>query len=247
MAARLRPGGRLRRRKLAAWAIMGVVAPKRRATIWHECGRALVRWGHPRLSLSLYRRAAALDPQNPRIWLHRAAAAVRAGDLQDAGLCYRALVRLDPENPRAYCRLAALYDVLGAPHAGLEICRAGLARVREAACLHRQVGRLLFNTGSVPEALRSLQRAAELSPAHGDTQYYVGLALRQMGRMEEARQALRRALDLRPDDPKLYYALGLCCTHSPQGEPPVSLLLQGLAAEQLAAGLEWPQEGISPG
>ena len=102
------------------------------------------------------------------------------------------------------------------------------------------MGRLLLRIGSVPDALRSLQRAAELSPRHYDTHYYVGLALRHAGRMSEARQALRNALSLRPEDPKLYYALGLCCESDADGPEPARLLLEGLTAEQLAAGLEPP-------
>jgi Flp pilus assembly protein TadD len=100
------------------------------------------------------------------------------------------------------------------------------------------MGRLLLRVGSIPEALRSLQRAAQLSPRHYDTQYYVGLALRRAGRLAEAREALRHALSLRPEDPKLYYALGLCCEAEAHEPECARLLLQGLAAEQLSAGLE---------
>jgi Flp pilus assembly protein TadD len=129
---------------------------------------------------------------------------------------------------------------MGAPHAGIAICQHALERDPDSPCLHRQMGRLLLRIGSVPDALRSLQRAAELSPRHYDTHYYVGLALRRAGRMSEARQALRNALSLRPEDPKLYYALGLCCESDADGPEPARLLLEGLAAEQLAAGLEPP-------
>jgi Flp pilus assembly protein TadD len=94
--------------------------------------------------------------------------------------------------------------------------------------------------GSIHGALRALERAAELSPRHGDTHYFVGLALRRAGRHEDAREALKRALSLRPDDPKLYYALGLCCTPGEVSGEAESSLLAGLAAEQVTADLAPP-------
>jgi tetratricopeptide (TPR) repeat protein len=216
-----------------------------RAGLWDSWGRRLVRRRLPRLSLCFYRRATALDGENARIWRHQAAAAMRAGDLHQAARCYRRLARLDADNPRAHCRLAAIYEVVGAPDAGAEVCRSALARMPHASCLHRNYGRLLFYTGGVHSALRALQRAAELSPEHGDTHYFIGLMLRRMGRDGEARRALRRALALRPDDPKLYYALGLCCGPDDSADKSVPLLLEGLAAEELAAGLE-PPTWMSP-
>jgi Flp pilus assembly protein TadD len=183
-------------------------------------------------------------PDDVRVWRHRAAGAVRAGRLDEAAACYRALCRLQPGNTRAQSRLAAVYDSVGAPHAGITICQRALEQDPDAACLHRQMGRLLLRVGSVPDALRSLQRAAQLSPRHCDTQYYVGLALRRAGQMTEAREALRHALSLRPEDPKLYYALGLCCEAEDHEPECARLLLQGLAAEQLSAGIEAPAPSL---
>jgi len=178
----------------------------------------------------MLRRASGLDGGNCRLWRQRAAAPMRAGGLEEGVACYRALLRLEPDNPRAYWRLAMMYEFLGAAGAALEVCRHGLRRLPHAGCLHRQHAYLLLNSGSVQGALRAFAEAGELNLAHGDTQYYVGLALRQAGRVEEARQALKRALVRRPDDPKLYYALGLCCKAAEVQES-VGWLLQGLAAE----------------
>ncbi len=210
----------------------------RRAAMWDALGRRLLQAHKPGWALPCYRKALLLDSGNVRIWRRRAAAAVRCGLLEEAAACYRALCRLQPESAREHFNLAGIYDAVGAPRAGIEICRRALELQPQEAFLHRQMGRLLLRAGSVPEALRSLQRAAELGPTHYDTQYYVGLALRRAGRMTEAREALRQALSLRPNDPKLYYALGLCCEPTPSSPDSARLLLDGLAAEQLAAGLE---------
>jgi tetratricopeptide (TPR) repeat protein len=167
---------------------------------------------------------------------------VRSGHLEEASLCYRTIARLDSDNPRAHARVAASYDVLGSPRAALEICRSALRQFPDAACLHRQLGQILLSLGSIHGALRSLERAAELTPRHGDTYYFTGLALRQAGRKREAREALRRALALRPEDPKLYYALGLCCNPEERDDAePVGLLLAGIAAEDPAADLAPPR------
>jgi Flp pilus assembly protein TadD len=175
-----------------------------------------------------------LDARSLRVWRHRAAAAVRVGRVEEACLCYRVMLRLDTTNPRAYLRAAACYIALGSSGAALKVCRDAITRFPDEPSLHRQLGQVLFSRGEVHTALRALSRAAELGPRHCDTQYFVGLALRHVGRRREAREVLRHAVSLRPDDPKLYYALGLCCEPEADGENPVSLLLSGLAAEQLA-------------
>jgi tetratricopeptide (TPR) repeat protein len=147
------------------------------------------------------------------------------------------MLRLDMGNPRAYSRVAACYIALGSGAAAVKVCRDAIARFPNEPFLYRQLGQILFSRGEVHSALRALSRAAELGPRHCDTQYFVGLALRHAGRRREAREVLRYAVSLRPDDPKLYYALGLCCDPEGDGENPVSLLLSGLAAEDLAADL----------
>lgn len=228
------------------WCVCAPVSPHTRARAWDKCGRLMTRRGRPRWGLWLLRRATALDGANPRLWRHRAGAAMRAGALEEVVMCYRALVRLEPGNARAYWRLAMMYECLGAAGAALEVCRRGLQRAPEAPCLHRQHAHLLLSTGSVQGALRAFEQAAEMNPSHCDTQYYVGLALRQAGRVEEAREALKKALALRPDDPKLYYALGLCCKAA-EAQESVAWLLQGLAAEQRLSRLDQIQSTEAPG
>jgi Flp pilus assembly protein TadD len=224
-----------------------LASPPQRAAFFDRGGRYFVRRGAHRWALELYRRATVLDGGNRRIWYHRAAAAVRGSNLEEAALCYRVLARLDPHNPRAHCRLAGVYELVGAPRAALDVCRRALEGAPDSPSLHRQLGRLLFNTGAVHSALRSLQRAADLSPSHCDTHYCIGLAMRQAGKLPEARSALRRALALRSDDPKLYYALGLCCPPDGDVDQPVALLLRGLAQERLDAGLDPPTYSPPPG
>jgi len=223
--------------------VRGLFAPfgrPARAQIWDAVGRALVRRGRASWALFFYRRATILDSLNSKLWYHRGAAAMRAARLEEAASCYRVLLRLKRDHPRSFLRLAGIYDLIGAPQAGLEVCRRGIEQWPLSACFYRLMGRLLLRTGAVTEALRALQKALELAPRHNDTRYYLGLMLSYAGRAAEAREALRHALSLRPDDPKLYYALGLCCRNGKQDPEQVQYLLEGLSAEQLAAGLAPP-------
>ena len=147
------------------------LSPAGRSDFWDGIGRTLVRWGRPRMALTLYRRATALHGTAIHTWLHRAAASVRAGDLEEAAVCYRALVQLDSDNPRSALRLAGIYEAIGAGQPALTVCQQALRRFPEAVSLHRQLGRLLLNSGSVDGALRAIRRAAELNPLHSDTHY----------------------------------------------------------------------------
>ena len=213
------------------------LSPAGRSDFWDAIGRTLARWGKPRMALAFYRRATAAHGTAIHTWLHRAAASVRAGDLDEAALCYRALVQLDSDNPRSALRLAGIYEAIGAGQPALTVCQQALRRFPEAVSLHRQLGRLLLNSGSVDGALRAFRRAAELNPLHCDTQYYVAMALKRVGRTCEARETLRKAMSLRPSDPKLYYALGMCCSPTAEAKESAELLLAGLSVEQATQGL----------
>ena len=240
-------GSRRARRGLSTRLLSAALRPlsrKGRAENWCSYARWLMRRRRPSWALSLCRRACTLAPGDLRHWRYRAAAAVRSGRLDEAGLCYRTMARLDPRNPRAHARLAGLYELLGAPEAARRVCLDAVCNLPDAACLHRMLGRIFLNLGSIEDALRALHRAAELNPFHCDTQYYVALALRRANRADDARRALRRALALRPDDPKLYYALGLCCSPDRAERDALGLLLEGLALEELATKLvppRWPE------
>ncbi|MDV2502477.1 MAG: tetratricopeptide repeat protein [bacterium] len=70
------------------------------------------------------------------------------------------------------------------------------------------VGKALFQRGSVEDAARHFEAALELSPTHVDALNNLGAAYGQLGRIDEANRAFHHATIIRPDHPQAWYNLG---------------------------------------
>ena len=69
------------------------------------------------------------------------------------------------------------------------------------------LGTLKLREGRYEDAVGCLRNAAELRPAHAQTQYYLGIALRHSNKLEAAAKAFREACNLEPDYPDPYEEL----------------------------------------
>jgi Tfp pilus assembly protein PilF len=75
---------------------------------------------------------------------------------------------------------------------------------------HNEMGKaLLFQGGKTNEALRFLQRAAQLQPEYDEPHYYLGLLYRTQRKLDEARREFQIALQFNPGNNKTHGNLGL--------------------------------------
>lgn len=126
---------------------------------------------------------------------------------------YRIAIRIEPDFIPARINLAMLCDSLGRKKEAQALFEEIIKLDPEMAEAHYSLGLLLAEDESrLEDAVKSLGRAASLSPENGRIHYNYGLALQKLERWEEAEDALKESLRISgPSEQSLepLYALGL--------------------------------------
>ena len=77
----------------------------------------------------------------------------------------------------------------------LRLARLAAERAPENAFTLDTLGWVQFQIGSYAEAVRTLEKAHELAPKHGEIAYHLGLAYEKANKPEEAKTILKKALE----------------------------------------------------
>lgn len=134
------------------------------------------------------------------VWKYR-------GDALRAEAELQAALRLDPSFMPARVNLADLYRVLGRETDVERVLREGLVAYPDDASLHYALGLALVRTQHMPDAIRSLRRAAELAPDVPRHAWTHAIALDAVGRTEDALRILRENQQRHPADGETLQAL----------------------------------------
>src|SRR5581483_12149165 len=175
------------------WAVR--TAPDN-AAYWHLLGRAYgaleVR---NNAAEDAYRRAVALEPQNPLYRLDLADMLVINSKTMEAEEAYRRAVALAPHDPDALSRLGGfLLDQPPTPARRQEaerVLQEAVARDRDSDFAFYQLGRLRFESGDAKGAITPLSRAVALVPEIPETWYLLSRAYARAGDSLHAQAALR--------------------------------------------------------
>ena len=138
------------------------------------------------------------------------------GDAVKAEDEMKAAIRLDPFFVPAYVNLADLYRATGRDLDGEHLLREALKLVPVSAILHHALGLALVRLKRTDEALRQLERAAELDPENSRFAYVYAVALHSAGKADAAIAKLEKALRDHPNDRDILAALA--SFHQARGE-----------------------------
>jgi tetratricopeptide (TPR) repeat protein len=211
---RLRAGG--------AAALVAVVA-----TLGIAAARQVEVW---RDSVTLWTRAAALDPRNDVALYNLGQALEETGNAAAAADRYRETVRLVPDHVPARRRLDAI-EVAGLEREAGELLDANrldeaarafaTALERDPSLKHAHAGRgiALFRLGRLPEAATELQTAVAGGVADPEVASALAFALAETDRREEAKRVLEAARARNPADVNLAYNLSRLIAGDPARTP----------------------------
>lgn len=177
------------------------------AEAWGELGMVCDVHEIDACALAAYRRAAELEPDEPRwSYLLGRLLAIEGTDLEAAVERFERVVELAPEYVPARQRLADVQVRRGRLERAEVEYRRALALDPGFARAHLGLGQvLLARAGAagadesrhlLEEAVTHLERARELAPADGTPLAPLSQAYLRLGREEEAREAARRSREL---------------------------------------------------
>lgn len=190
---------------------------------------ALILDGQPDQALAHAYQSVELDPTNAQTMAALGRTYADIGDKSRAlGMAQNA-VQLDPQSALAHAVLAQAYWLNGSDQAAVDEAELALARDENNAEAHRIRGWLYATVeGDLDQALREVQRAAELQPRLWLRHYEQGQILLKAKEYRQALAALNKALDLHPR-PSTFTALGEAYYRLGELAPARAALLEALA------------------
>ena len=154
--------------------------------------------GRPQESVSLYRRALAIEPRSDEAHNNLGNAFVELGKPAEAAECYRRALALSGDNAVILCNLANALRMLGQLEEAMTCSRRSIALDPGLSMAHNNLGLLLTGLGQREQAVASYRQALALNPGYVEALNNLGDVLRELGQRREALALLRRALELDP-------------------------------------------------
>jgi len=156
------------------------------------------RSGDPRRAVELYRRAAAIAPEDRDVRYNLAVTLEEAGDREEAFTALQEAITLDPGRPEAHNALGVALALRG----NLEGAHQQLVQAAELdphnARTFNNLGNVLRDLRRPEEAEQAYRRAAELAPDYPDPLNGLGTVEVQRDRPAAAVPYFERALALAP-------------------------------------------------
>ena len=190
-----------------------------RKWIWMFCGLVLAlclarTYAHLpewRNSLTVFRRAAYVNPSSHFAQNSLGLALVDAGFVEEGAACIRQAALLAPLNHGYVANLGSALLQLGRAEEALALQDDAIRMKGDEANYHNNRGRALRGLGRSDEARAAFETALKLVPTHPEANYNMGFQLYQMGLAAEALPYFKQAVHGRPGTAPMWYDLGMAC------------------------------------
>ncbi len=164
------------------------------ALAWGEFGRVAHAHDLWEPAATAYRRAAELDPEEPR-WPYYLGdvLVVQGTDPMAAVEAFRQALALAPDYGPAHFRLASALVTADDPQAARPHFERALEFAPDLQPARVGLAQLLLAEGDAENAARLLEQVLEVAPRHGQAISALGQAYMRLGRRDEARAVAERA------------------------------------------------------
>ncbi|MFO7181276.1 MAG: tetratricopeptide repeat protein, partial [Pseudomonadota bacterium] len=192
-------------------------------------GVALAREDAHTRALEVFEQVMAADPDFPGLALERGVIYEKLGKSDEALRQYEAARAKAPDDPDLMLRLGCGYAQAGRAKEAEPLLRKVVGLRPTSAETQHCLGRALLAGGSrLAEALRLLERAAELDPHRAEYHLYVGWAANEAGNVSKAQRALNEAIRLHQGLADAYWQRGVLRTRQGAVRDAVSDLTRAL-------------------
>jgi Flp pilus assembly protein TadD len=156
-----------------------------------------------------WRKALALDPNDPRAHDNLGVALAETGQLDEAIAEYRKSLELSPGSSHTHNNLGSALAEKGMLDEAFEHFAKAVEFNPDNASAQVNLGNVLaLRKGQLSDALEHLRKGVELDPDSSSGQNDLGIALAHAGSLDEAIDHLQKAVALAPDAADYRYNLG---------------------------------------
>lgn len=156
-----------------------------------------------------WRKALALDPNDPRAHDNLGVALAETGQLDEAIVEYRKSLELSPGSSHTHNNLGSALAEKGMLDEAFEHFEKAVEFNPDNASAQVNLGNVLAQrNGQLSDALEHLRKGVELDPDSSSGQNDLGIALAHAGSLDEAMDHLQKAVALAPDAADYRYNLG---------------------------------------
>ena len=162
----------------------------------NDSGIALTEANRPFEAISLFRRALAMEPVNPFLWLNLGIAQQKTGEYGEALDSFRQAVRIDDGMAESWGAMGLIHFQMEAFDSAEECYRMALERDPNSPKVWNNLGVLFFSEKSYEDARRCFEEALSLMPMYYDALYNLRDTCRELSDFRAAAE-FERALRTR--------------------------------------------------
>ncbi len=153
-------------------------------------------------AIACFAKALELSPDDVQSWYYMGLTHHAYGHFDEAKVAYQEGLKRSPEDFYCHFQLGKIYALHRDWTEALAEFQAAEAVENGSAEVCRYLSQAFLALGQTDDALRTAERAVELNPEDGPTQYQLGKTLIRMGRTQDARGHLeyldRQGTDTEP-------------------------------------------------
>jgi tetratricopeptide (TPR) repeat protein len=151
------------------------------AALLNDSGIALTEANRPYEAIPLFRKALAMEPGNPLLWLNLGIAQQRTGDYNEAIESFHRAIAIDDELAEAWLSMGLIFYETEEFELAEECYRSALARNENDPKIGNNLGVLYFTEGSFEEARRCFEESVTLYPHYYDALFNLRDTCRELG------------------------------------------------------------------
>ncbi len=166
------------------------------AALLNDSAIALTEANRPNEAISLFRKALALEPGNPLLWLNLGIAQQKSGDYNGATDSFFHCLSFDSNLSEAWNALGLIHYELERFNEAEAFYKKALQKNNRSPKCWNNLGVLYFTIGSYEEARHCFEQAVSLSPHYYDALYNLRDTCTELGDTRAAVEFSRRLSEL---------------------------------------------------
>ncbi|WP_131783479.1 tetratricopeptide repeat protein [Legionella gresilensis] len=195
----------------------------------HFLGLAYAQLGDTVQAIEKFKKALALEPNNPILYNNLANTYKKNYQFNEAILNYQKAVEIAPDYAQAHNNLAGIYAMQGVHQQALHHYHLALKNAPDFAAAHFNLGLLFVNQNKLDAARIQFQNVLILNPKHLDALFYLGVLALDINDLTQAEQAFQQILVENNSHVDALTNLGVIAVKRDQGQLAVDYFSKALA------------------